>query len=61
MQCRKWKYSSPGDIFDKDSEFVQPVYFDVFVMKSLQPNYTAKGAHRAGYAAEAGEMEKDTK
>ena len=53
--------SRSGDEFHPDFDQGLPTYFDILVQNSLQPSYIMQAAACAGTAAEAGELEKDTR
>ena len=54
-------YSRPGDIYHPDFLHGKPAYFDVSVRNSFHLAYTVKSAVQPGSAAEAGEIEKDSR
>ena len=51
----------PGDVYHPDFLEDKAGYFDISIRNSLQPSYVTKSAIQAGAAAEAGELEKDSR
>ena len=59
--CSAQSNSRPGDIYHPDFLHGKPAYFEVSVRNSFHLAYTVKSAIQPGSAAEAGEIEKDSR
>ena len=59
--CSAQSNSRPGDIYHPDFLHGKPAYFDVSVRNSFHLAYTVKSAVQPGSAAEAGEIEKNSR
>jgi len=59
QRCAADRQDRPGDVYHPSFQNGRPGYFDVSVRNSLQPAVLARGAGRAGVAAEAGVAAKD--